>query len=221
LYGLVVGLRCVAVLGLGTLNLLGLMFAHMVLEAFLSFGNCGLGALGVVVAKLIAVAAHPPGWMFPCNATRGEGSGVGLSTTRVVVASLNGHVVVSGVLEHLQREVLGHALDRECQEVCILHAAAFGRPLPQVALRRILRGHMLVEHVGDGDMKVMDALLFRSSLQLVDVCVDDFGHCNKAFVSVLPLDASANDFHENAKLVLGRGPTRWCCTTAADHALGW
>ncbi len=49
MHWLVVGLRCVAFFGLRALRLLGLVFANIVLEAFLSFGDSGLGALGVVV----------------------------------------------------------------------------------------------------------------------------------------------------------------------------
>ncbi len=106
------------------------------------------------------------------HATRGEGPGVGVGVARIVVASLDRHVILSGVLEHLEGEVLRHALHEEHQRVCRFHAATFSGPF--LALQRVRRGHMLVEHVGDGDMEVVDALLSRSSLQLVDVCADDF-----------------------------------------------
>ncbi len=46
---------------------------------------------------------------------------------------------------------------------------------------------MLVEHVGDGDMEVMDVLLCGCTLEIVDVGADDFGRGNEVFVPALSL----------------------------------
>jgi hypothetical protein len=61
---------------------------------------------------------------------------------------------------------------------------------------------MLVEHVGDGDMEVVDALLCGSAFQLVNEGADDFGCSNEALVPALPLNVLANYLHDDAKLGL-------------------
>ena len=63
---------------------------------------------------------------------------------------------------------------------------------------------MLVEHGGDGDVEVMDALLRGCALEVVDVGADDFSCRDEALIPALSLDATANYLHENAELGLSR-----------------